>query len=234
MQLTDSSQSSVAPAAQVAPVESATIQQCDECGAPVDKDQRYCVSCGAHRRHVNDPAARYLSQATARSRTTKVAATSRKAPRGGARSRGLALALAIAIIPVAAAAGVIAGRSSNNNDAKLIQALDRRQSAAAATSTATVPAATAGKSASTHTKVAAHTKAKHHAKTTSSNATPSVKNAGKVISKTANGTAQQITGFKPSKSQEQQGADATKKIQKSTGKSYVTGQNNLPSQVVVP
>jgi hypothetical protein len=234
MQLTDSSsQSPAATAAQVAPAESATIQQCDECGAPVDKDQRYCVSCGAHRRHVNDPAARYLSHATARSRTSKVTATSGKGPRGGARSRGLALALAIAIIPVAAAAGVVAGRSSNNNDAKLIQALDRRQSAAA-TSTATVPAAAAATSASTHTKAAAHTNAKHHAKKSSSAAAASVKNAGKVISKTQNGTAQQITGFKPTRSQEQQGANATKKVQKSTGKSYVTGQNNLPSQVVVP
>jgi hypothetical protein len=234
MQLTDSSsQSPAATAAEVAPAESATIQQCDECGAPVDKDQRYCVSCGAHRRHVNDPAARYLSQATSRSRTSKVAATSGKAQRGGARSRGLALALAIAIIPVAAAVGVYAGRSSNNNDAKLIQALDRRQSVAGAT-TATVPAAAAATTASTQAKVASHTKAKHHAKKSASNATPAVKNADKVISKTANGTAQQITGFKPTKSQEQQGADATKKVQKSTGKSYVTGQNNLPSQVVVP
>jgi hypothetical protein len=234
MQLTDSSsQSPAATAAEVAPAESATIQQCDECGAPVDKDQRYCVSCGAHRRHVNDPAARYLSQATARSRTSKGAATARKAPRGGARSRGVGLALAIALIPVAAAAGVIAGRSSNNNDAKLIQALDRRQPAAAVTSTATVPTAAAA-SASTHAKAAAHAKAKHHAKKSASNATPSVKNAGKVISKTANGSAQQITGFKPTQSQEQQGAAATKKVQKSTGKSYVTGQNNLPSQVVVP
>jgi hypothetical protein len=233
MQFTDSSQSPVAAAAQVAPAESATIQQCDECGAPVDKDQRYCVSCGAHRRHVNDPAARYLSQATARSRSSKVAATAGKAPRAGARSRGLALALAIAIIPVAAAAGVIAGRSSNGNDAKLIQALDRRQSAAAAATTATVPAATTS-SASTPTKAAGPAKAKHHAKKSASNVTPSAKNAGKVISKTQNGTAQQITGFKPTKSQEQQGANATKQVQKSTGKGYVNGQNNLPSQVVVP
>lgn len=233
MQLTHSSQSPIATAAQVAPADSATIQQCDECGAPVDKDQRYCVSCGAHRRHVNDPAARYLSHATARSRSSKVAAPSHKAPRGGARSRGLALALAIAIIPVAAAAGVIAGRSSNSNDAKLIQALDRRQSAAAATSTTTVPAATAS-SASTQTKAAGHANAKHHGKKSASTATPSAKNAGKVISKTQNGTVQQITGLKPTKSQEQQGANATKQVQKSTGKSYVTGQNNLPSQVVVP
>jgi hypothetical protein len=231
MQLTDSSQSPVATAGQVASAESATIQQCDECGAPVDKDQRYCVSCGAQRRHVNDPAARYLSKATARSRSAK-AATSSAAPRGGARTRGLALALAIALVPVAAAAGVIAGRSSNDSDAKLIQALDRRQSAAGATATATVPAASS-KSASTQTKAVQAT-AKHHAAKSSSNTTPSTKNAGKVISKTQNGTAQQITGFKPTKSQEQQGASATKQVQKSTGKSYVTGQNNLPSQVVVP
>src|ERR1700735_3781865 len=87
-----------------ASVAAQTYQQCDECGAPVDKDQRYCVACGAHRRHVHDPATRYLSQATARSRTSKDAATARKAPRGGARSRGVGLALAIALIPVAAAA----------------------------------------------------------------------------------------------------------------------------------
>jgi hypothetical protein len=230
MQLTDSSQSPLVTDGHVVPAESETIPQCDECGAPVDKDQRYCVSCGAHRRHVNDPAARYLSQATARSHSSKAAATARKAPRAGARSRGLALALAIAIIPVAAAAGVTAGRSSSNGDAKLIQALDRRQSAAGVT--ATVPAASSNR-ASTQTKPG-RTKAKRHAKKRSSNATPSAKNAGKVISKTQNGTAQQITGFKPTKSQEQQGANATKKVQKSTGKSYVTGQNNLPSQVVVP
>ena len=234
MELTDISRQAPAPtAAQVAPAESATIQQCDECAAPVDKDQRYCVSCGAHRRHVNDPAARYLSQATARSRASKIAAPARTAPGGGARSRGVALALAIAIIPVAAAAGVIAGRSSNSNDAKLIQALDRRQSAAAATSTATVPGVTPS-SASTQTKAARHPTARRQGKQRASNATPSAKTAGKVISKTQNGTAQQITGFKPTQAQEQQGANATKKVQKSTGKSYVTGQNNLPSQVVVP
>ena len=79
-----------------------------------------------------------------------------------------------------------------------------------------------------------HTKAKRHAKRSSANAAQSAKNAGKVISRTQNGTAQQITGFKPTKSQEQQGASATQQVQKSTGKRYVTGQNNLPSQVVVP
>jgi hypothetical protein len=226
MQLTESP--SPFAIAAVVSAEPETIQQCDECGAPVDKDQRYCVSCGAHRRHVNDPAARYLSQATARSRSSQATVPARKLARGGAGSRSLALALAIAVIPVAAAVGVIAGRSSNN-DARLIQALDRRQAAAGATATV---GGTGTRSSAT--KAAGKAKAKHHSKHSSSNATPSAKNAGKVLTKTQNGTAQQITGFKPTTSQKQQGASATAKVQKSTGKSYVNGQNNLPSQVVVP
>jgi len=192
MHVTDYSPSPVAAAAYGFPAENETIQRCDECGAPVDKDQRYCVACGAHRRHVNDPAARYLTQATARSRSKKTSAATGRPSSAGARNRSLALALAIALIPVAAAAGVIAGRSSNNNDAKT----------------------------------------KHNAKSAAK--VPSTKNAGKVLSTTQNGTAQQITGFKPTKTQVQQGQSETQKVQKSTGKSYVNGQSNLPSQVVVP
>jgi hypothetical protein len=230
MQLTDISQSPAATAEHGVAAGNETLQQCDQCAAPVDKDQRYCVACGAHRRHVNDPAARYLTQATARARSKKATAAARTEPDAGARFRGLGLALAIALIPVAAAVGVIAGRSSNTNDAKLIHALAQHQSAAAPTTT--IPASTAHGSSST-TKPAAHAKAKHRAKASSTKST-STKNAGKVISTTKNGSAQQITGFNPTAAQKQQGQAETNKVQKSTGKSYVTGQNNLPSQVVVP
>ena len=44
----------------------------------------------------------------------------------------------------------------------------------------------------------------------------------------------QIAGSKPTKAQEQQGAQDTQKVQKSTGKTYVNQQNNLPGTVVVP
>jgi hypothetical protein len=229
MQLTDSSPSPIATVEHGVAAENETIQQCDECGAPVDKEQRYCVACGAHRRHLNDPAARYLSEATARSRSRKAAGATRKGPSAGARFRGLGLALAIALVPVAAAVGVIAGRSSNSNDAKLIRALAQHQAAVATT---TVAASTA-RGSSAAAKPAAHAKAKHHGKSVSTKP-PSTKNAGKVISSTKNGTAQQITGFRPTQAQEQQGSSETKKVQKSTGKNYVNGQNNLPSQVVVP
>src|SRR5450432_4097497 len=82
-----------APAFVTAPPDpgSATAQPvlaCDECGAPVDADQRYCVVCGAHRRNVNDPATRYLSQASATSRRSKAGVAARRSPQlGGTRGQ---------------------------------------------------------------------------------------------------------------------------------------------------
>jgi hypothetical protein len=206
-----------------------TYQQCDECGAPVDKDQRYCVACGAHRRHVNDPATRYLSQATARSRTGRAAAGSRS-PRSGGRSRGLGTALVLALIPVVAAVGVMVGRSSNNNDARLIQQLAKRQAAVV-----TTPAAGATATASTATAATAAGRTRRRAKTSKrSGRSTSTKNAGKVVSTTQYGSVTQIAGSKPTQAQKQQGAAAAQQVQKSTGKNYVNGQSNLPGTVVVP
>ncbi|MFZ0385013.1 MAG: hypothetical protein WAL22_05080, partial [Solirubrobacteraceae bacterium] len=100
-----------------------TPTQCDDCNAPVDEEQRYCVVCGAHRRHVEDPAARYLSELTAQSRTRRAVTVARPVRQTAVRGRGLGLAVALALVPVAAAVGVVAGRSSDNGNAKLIQAL---------------------------------------------------------------------------------------------------------------
>jgi hypothetical protein len=210
----------------------AVYQQCDDCGSAVDADQRYCVVCGAHRRHVNDPAARHLSQATARSRSVPATSPVRQATRAGGRARGLGTALVVAVILVVAALGVMVGRSSNNQDSTLIQALARRQAAVV-----TVAAGAAGTgTAATAVASRTHSTGPHRAKRTGSsgNSTASPRNAGKVISTTQYGSAQQITGFKPTTSAEQQGAQATKQVQKSTGKTYVNSQSNLPSQVVVP
>ncbi len=207
-----------------------TYQQCDECGAPVDKTQRYCVACGVHRRHVPDPAARYLSQATARSRTGRRAAGNRT-PRPGGRSRGLGTALVLALIPVVAAVGVMAGRSSNNNDARLIQQLAKRQAAVV-----TSPAAGAATTATPAAVGAGAGRTQRQAKTSkrSGRSTSATKNAGKVVSTTQYGSVTQIAGSKPTQAQEQQGAAATQQVQKSTGKNYVNGQSNLPGTVVVP
>lgn len=206
-----------------------TFEQCDECGSPVDAAQRYCVVCGAHRRHVDDPAARYLGQASARTRGARASGGGAAARRPAARGRSLGAALMLALIPVAAAIGVAVGRSSNGGDAKLIQALAHHQAAVVTTSTgAASPTATTAAARATGgtTANAGHKHRKGAASRTHK--------AAKANATTQYGTVTQIAGSKPTKAQEQQGAADTQKVQKSTGKSYVNQQNNLPGTVVVP
>jgi hypothetical protein len=95
-------------------------ETCEQCGSPVEAAQRYCVVCGTRRKHVYDPAARFLSEAAGRSRTTRGA---RSAPRPARRTAGLGLVLALIAIPLAVAAGVLIARSGNNVNNKLLAAL---------------------------------------------------------------------------------------------------------------
>ena len=212
------------------------VLACDECGAPVEAEQRYCVVCGAHRRNVNDPAARYLGQASAKSRGSKGGAAPRRSPPFSG-SRGVVLALVIALIPVAAAAGVIAGRSSNNDDSNLISALKHHQSAAAQTTTVQAKAGTQGSTTvagSTPGHHAAHTSATNKSSKKSKSGSGSGSSTGKTSAKTNTAAAPKIIGAKATNAQKQQGANVTQKVQKSTGKNFVNGQNTLPGEVVVP
>jgi len=95
-------------------------ETCEQCTAPVEASQRYCVVCGTRRKHVHDPAARYLSEATGRTRTTRVTRAAARTPR---RSASLGLVLALAAIPLAAAVGVLVARSGNNVNTRLLAAL---------------------------------------------------------------------------------------------------------------
>jgi hypothetical protein len=95
-------------------------QPCDTCGAPLDERQRYCLACGARRKHTDDPAARFLAAATRRRR---IAPAVPGAAGAGRRSAPLAIAAAVAAIPLALGVGVLVGRSSGGGDGKLIAAL---------------------------------------------------------------------------------------------------------------
>ncbi len=192
--------------------------RCDQCGSAVDDRQRYCVACGAHLRHAYDPAARYFSEVGSGARTLRAGSGPRHA---ASHSRGVALAIVLALIPVAAAVGVLAGRSSNNQDAQLIRALAKHQAAVTVAGAPSQSAHVAARHAQ-HITAATH---HQHARVT---------HPSKAVSTTRDGSVAQITGFKATKSAQQQGASETQKVQKSTGKSYVNTQDNLPSQVVVP
>ncbi|HTU86985.1 MAG TPA: hypothetical protein VMF57_15520 [Solirubrobacteraceae bacterium] len=95
-------------------------ESCEHCGSPVEAAQRYCVVCGARRKHVYDPAARFLSQATGQTRTSR---GTRSSPRSPRRTAGLGLVLALVAIPLAVAVGVLIARSGNNVNSKLLAAL---------------------------------------------------------------------------------------------------------------
>jgi hypothetical protein len=93
-------------------------EQCEQCGAALDKAQRYCVVCGTHRRHVRDPAARYLAAATSRGRAPARAGASQRK-----RGTTVGTAVVVAVIPLAIGLGVLVGRASTGGDDKLIAAL---------------------------------------------------------------------------------------------------------------
>ena len=119
-------------------------EQCEQCGAAVDRAQRYCVTCGTRRRHVSDPAARYMSAATGRSRAASSTVVRRSSStRRDRRSYSLGLALALAVIPLAVGLGVLVGRASNSGDDKLIAALRAQKPEVITTGGGTAAAAAA-------------------------------------------------------------------------------------------
>ena len=220
-----------APSADARPATPAFVHaQCDECGTAVAPEQRYCVSCGAHRRNIDDPAARYLSHASALTRrVTSVATTS--APPARSRGLGLATALVLAAVPVAAGLGVVAGRSSGSGDASLVRALSHQSSADnALLSQLSQQGSAAGTAASGSSGSAgSSTQRTHHRRTGKGGNAKAKASSGAVSSGTA-----ALSTTKPNAAQVSSGASAVKKIQKASGKGYVNSQSGLPGTIVVP
>jgi hypothetical protein len=97
---------------------------CEECGAPLDEKQRYCVSCGARRRDKGGPAVQYFASAGRRSRRG-----AGRAPAGsGARA---AAVLFFVLLPIAVAIGVLVGKGNGNgnNDQGIADAIKSLQQA---------------------------------------------------------------------------------------------------------
>ena len=102
--------------------ESAEYAHCEECGAPLDENQRYCVSCGARRRDASGPTSRYF------------ATTARRTRRGSGKPGGpsgarAAAVLFFVVLPIAVAIGVLVGKGNGggNNDADLAAAIKSLQ-----------------------------------------------------------------------------------------------------------
>jgi hypothetical protein len=201
-----------------------TYENCEHCHSPVERTQRYCVVCGSRRKHVPDPAVRFLGGAASRSRTAAAAGAPAGRPGRGRRSAGLGTAIVIAIIPLAVAVGLLVGRAGNGTDSKLLSALHAAkaevvniQSGAGATTSADV-------SSSSTTK---HSKGKHSSSTKGG--------SGKVLSTTKYGSFHSVaSNTPPSQAQLNQGAQVVKHDQSQTGGSYINSQKNLPNSIAVP
>ncbi len=189
-------------------------EPCEECGAPLDPQQRYCVECAARRGNGANPSSKYFAAMSKRARRPVARPAAKSAPGGRAAAVGF-----FALLPIAVAIGVVVGRSGSDggeNEA-LLEAL-RNQNAAAVAATPAAGATTAA-----GTKKA---KSKQGDKATG-------KGGGKVVAKTSNGAVHQVTGFKPSAQKTEEDTKLVEGNVKQTGSTYIKAQQNLPDVVVV-
>ena len=102
------------------PAPPAPEHACEECQAPLEMQQRYCVVCGARNRNAASPAAEYFSSA---GRRRRVSAPPPRQKRGWLA--GNAPLLLFAILPVAVAIGVLVGKSGSGSgdESKVLAAL---------------------------------------------------------------------------------------------------------------
>ncbi|HVY96080.1 MAG TPA: hypothetical protein VHA54_03870 [Solirubrobacterales bacterium] len=205
------------------------IEPCEECGAPMDPQQRYCVECAARRGNGSNPASRYFAAMSKKSRRPLTKGRA-KAPGGGSRAAAVGF---FALLPIAVALGVVVGRSGSgdSNEEALLKALHQAEAhqvaaapveeEASAATTATAKQAKASKGAAQGKKAApkaAAKKAEPHAK---------------VLAKTKNGTVHQVTGYEPTKATEEADTKLVEENPEQTGKNYIKAQQNLPDVVVV-
>jgi hypothetical protein len=191
-----------------------TYEPCEECGAPLDPQQRYCVNCAARRGNGANPASRYFAAMSKKARRP----LTRPPAKAGPGSRAAAVAF-FALLPVAVALGVVLGRgdSGGGDNEALLQALRQQEAATAVATTAgPTPAATAN----------AAKKGKKGDKATA-------KGEGKVIAETENGTVHSVTGFKASETKTQEDTQIVAENPEQTGDNYIKAQQNLPDVTVI-
>lgn len=195
-------------------IDQSRFEPCEECGAPLDPQQRYCVNCAARRGNGANPASRYFATMSKRAHRPPL-----RAPvKSGSGSRAAAVGF-FALLPIAVAIGVVVGRSGNDSgeNEALLEALRNRPAAVASTA-AGATGATAGSAKGKKAK--ASTKAS--------------KGAGKELAKTSNGTVHEVgAGYKPPAKKVEEDTRLVKENPEQVGSNYIKAQQNIPDVVVV-
>jgi len=194
-----------------------TYEPCEECGVPMDPQQRYCVNCAARRGNGANPSSRYFAAMSKRARPPLVRREAKPSPTSRAAVVGF-----FALLPIAVVIGVAIGRSGSNegDNEALLKALQERQATAASTA-----AGTTGATAAATPKAAK----KKTAKAAKSNAKPKEK----VVAHTANGDVHEVTDFHASEQKEAEDTHLVEENPEQTGENYIKAQQNLPDVIVV-
>lgn len=189
----------------------AAYEPCEQCGAPLDPQQRYCVHCATRRGNGANPASRYFAAMGRRAR--RPVPTAGAKPASGSRAAAVAF---FALLPVAVGIGVVVGRgNSNGNEEALLEALRKQQSAAGTVAqTATAGGAATDKGKAKKAGVAG-------------------KGKEKVLAKTDYGNVHDVTHFQPSEKKVTEDTKLVENNVEQTGDDYVKAQTNLPDVVVV-
>lgn len=205
------------------------LEPCEECGAPMDPQQRYCVECAARRGNGSNPASRYFAAMSKKSRRPLTKSQSKPAG-GGSRAAAVGF---FALLPIAVALGVVVGRSGGSGDSNeeaLLKALhqaEQQQVAAAPVEEETAATTKADEKASKGAGKGKESSAKANAKKAEQSS------HGKVLNKTKNGVVHQVTGYEPTKETEEADTKLVEENPEQTGENYIKAQQNLPDVTVV-
>ena len=100
-------------------------EPCEECGAPMDPQQRYCVNCAARRGNGANPSSRYFA---AMNKERAGRRPARRQSRAGSRAAAVGF---FALLPIAVAIGVVVGnarrRGGDGGEEALLQALREQE-----------------------------------------------------------------------------------------------------------
>ena len=207
-------------------------EPCEECGAPLDPQQRYCVECAARRGNGSNPASRYFAAMSKKSRRP-LTKTQTKGTGGGSRAAAVGF---FALLPIAVALGVVVGRSGsgNSNEDALLKALHQAEQQQVAAAPVVTEEAAAPTTASTSKAKGTAKNAKNGGKAASKNeAKSAAKSAGTNATKSKQGAVAKVEGYEPSQEDVEEDTKLVEENPEQTGENYIKAQQNLPEVIVV-
>jgi hypothetical protein len=204
-------------------------EPCEECGAPLDPQQRYCVECAARRGNGSNPASRYFAAMSKKSRRPLTKSQSKPAG-GGSRAAAVGF---FALLPIAVALGVVVGRSGSSGDSNeeaLLKALHQAESQQVAVAPVAAEAATTPTKKTTKAATKGGKKGKAGANKAAKSAEAST---NKNTTNSKQGSVAKVEGFKPSKEDIEEDTKLVEESPEQTGENYIKAQQNLPEVIVV-